>query len=135
MEQPKIGVFLSDCGKQLSEILDFNALTSFVKTVPNVTLIARASEFWRGKGLQAIIDAIKSGKINRVVVAESITKISDVNIVQAVEDAGLNPYLVEVIDLKDHCAWPHRATPKEATEKAKAMLLSTIGFRLRGESD
>ena len=126
MEQPKIGVFLSDCGKQLSEILDFNALTSFVKTVPNVTLIARGSEFWRGKGLQTILDYVKGGKINRVVVAESLTKISDVNIVQAVEDAGLNPYLVEVIDIKDHCAWPHRATPAEATEKAKAMLLAAI---------
>ena len=43
MEQPKIGVFLSDCGKQLSEILDFDALTSFVKTVPNVALIARGT--------------------------------------------------------------------------------------------
>jgi heterodisulfide reductase subunit A len=126
MEQPKIGVFLSDCGKQLSEILDFDALTSFVKTVPNVTLIARGSEFWRGKGLQAIIDSIKDKKINRVVVAESLTKISDVNIAQAVENAGLNSYLVEVIDLKDHCAWPHQTTPKEATEKAKAMLLAAI---------
>ncbi|HSQ53133.1 MAG TPA: hydrogenase iron-sulfur subunit [Acidobacteriota bacterium] len=126
MEQPKVGVFLSDCGKQLSEILDFDALTSFVKGVPNVALIARGSEFWRGKGLQTIVDAVKSGKINRVVVAESITKISDVNIAQAVEDAGLNTYLVEVLDIKDHCAWPHRNAPKEATEKAKAMLLSTI---------
>ncbi|MGW8289042.1 MAG: 4Fe-4S binding protein, partial [Candidatus Bathyarchaeia archaeon] len=126
MEQPKVGVFLSDCGKQLSEILDFDALTSFVKGVPNVALIARGSEFWRGKGLQTIVDAVKSGKINRVVVAESITKISDVNIAQAVEDAGLNSYLVEVLDIKDHCAWPHRNEPREATEKAKAMLLSAI---------
>ena len=126
MEQPKVGVFLSDCGKQLSEILDFDALTNFVKGVPNVALIARGSEFWRGKGLQTIVDAVKSGKINRVVVAESITKISDVNIAQAVENAGLNSYLVEVLDIKDHCAWPHRNAPKEATEKAKAMLLSAI---------
>ncbi len=126
MEQPKVGVFLSDCGKQLSDILDFNTLTDFVKTIPDVTLLAKGSEFWRGKGLESIKDAIKSGKINRVVVAESITKISDINIAQAVSDAGLNPYLVEIIDIKDHCAWPHRATPKEATEKAKAMLLSAI---------
>jgi heterodisulfide reductase subunit A2 len=126
MEQPKVGVFISDCGKQLSDILDFDALTSFVKTVSGVALIARGSEFWRGNGLQAIVDAIKNGKINRVVVAECITKVSDVNIAKAVQDAGLNSYLVEVIDIKDHCAWPHRATPKEATEKAKAMLLSAI---------
>jgi hypothetical protein len=57
MEQPKVGVFLSDCGKQLSEILDFDALTSFVKTVPNVALIASCSEFWRDKGLQSIVKA------------------------------------------------------------------------------
>jgi len=126
MEQSKVGVFISDCGKQLSDIIDFDELTSFVKTIPDIALIARGSEFWRGNGLQSIIDAIKNGKINRVVVAESITKISDVNITQAVQDAGLNPYLVEVIDIKDHCAWPHRASPKEATEKAKAMILSAI---------
>jgi heterodisulfide reductase subunit A len=126
MEEVKVGVFLSDCGKQLSEILNFDELTSYVKKVSSVALVARSSEFWRGPGLQAIVDAIKDGKINRVVVAESLPKLSEVKIVQAVEKAGLNPYLVTVIDLKDHCAWPHRDTPSEATEKAKAMLLAAI---------
>jgi heterodisulfide reductase subunit A len=126
MEEVKVGVFLSDCGKQLSEILDFDELTSYVKKVSSVALVARSSEFWRGTGLQAIVDAIKDGKINRIVVAESLPKLSEVKIVQAVEKAGLNPYLVTVIDLKDHCAWPHRDTPSEATEKAKAMLLAAI---------
>jgi heterodisulfide reductase subunit A len=126
MEEAKVGVFLSDWGKQLSEILDFDALTAYVKNVPGVALIARNSEFWRGKGLQYIVDAVKDGKVNRVVVAESLPKLSEVNIVEAVEKAGLNPYLVETLDLKDHCAWPHRETPVEATEKAKAMLLAAI---------
>jgi heterodisulfide reductase subunit A len=124
MDEVKVGVFLSDCGKQLSEILDFDALTSYVKNISGVVLVERNSEFWRGEGLQTIVDAVKDGKINRVVVAESLPKLSEVNIVQAVEEAGLNPYLVEVVDLKDHCAWPHRETPAEATEKAKAMLLA-----------
>ncbi len=126
MEQPKVGVFLSDCGKDLTEILDFDALTRFVKNVPNVSLIGRGSEFWRGKGLQTLLDAVKSEKINRVVVAETLPKLAEINIVEAVANVGLNPYLVEVIDIKDHCAWPHRETPKEATEKAKAMLLAAI---------
>jgi len=126
VDKVKVGVFLSDCGKQLSEILDFNALTDYAKKVSGVAFIGKSAEFWRGRGLQLIVDAIKDGKINRVVVTESLPKLSEVNIVQAVEEAGLNPYLVEVIDLKDHCAWPHRKTPKEATEKAKAMLLGAI---------
>ena len=126
MDEVKVGVFLSDCGNQLSKILDFNALTAYAKNVSGVVLIERNSEFWRGDGLQTIVDAVKGRKINRVVVAESLPKLSEVNIVQTVEKAGLNPYLVEVIDLKDHCAWPHRETPQEATEKAKAMLLAAI---------
>ena len=126
MNEAKVGVFLSDCGNQLSKILDFDALTDFVKEVSGVALIARSSEFWRGKGLQAILDAVKAGKIDRVVVAESLSKLGEVNIVQAVEEAGLNPYLVEVMNIKDHCAWPHRDTPLEATEKAKAMLHAAI---------
>ncbi|MCS7124589.1 MAG: hydrogenase iron-sulfur subunit [Candidatus Bathyarchaeota archaeon] len=126
MEEVKVGVFLSDCGGQIAKILDFEALTKFVKDVSGVVLVARGSEFWRGQGLQAIVDAVKSKKINRVVVAETIPKISEVAIAKAVEEAGLNPHLMEVVDLKNHCAWPHIDTPEEATEKAKAMLLAAI---------
>lgn len=126
MEEIKVGVFLSDCGNQLPKILDFEALVAYVKQVSGVSLVARASEFWRGRGLETLLDAIKNGKINRVVVAEGLPKLGEVNVAKAVEKAGLNSYLVEVIDLKDHCAWPHRDTPSEATEKAKAMLLAAI---------
>ncbi|MCS7114810.1 MAG: hydrogenase iron-sulfur subunit [Nitrososphaerota archaeon] len=126
MEEVKVGVFLSDHGGQLSKILDFDALANFVKNIQGVTLVARGSEFWRGQGLRTIVDAVKDKKINRVVVAEGIPKISEIAIAKAVEEAGLNPHLVEVLDLKDHCAWPHRDTPSEATEKAKAMLLAAI---------
>ncbi|MEM3580790.1 MAG: FAD-dependent oxidoreductase, partial [Candidatus Bathyarchaeia archaeon] len=126
MEEAKVGVFLSDCGGQIPKILDFEALTNFVKSVPGVALVARGSEFWRGQGLQTIVDAVKTKKINRVVVAETVPKISEVAISKAVERAGLNSHLVEVVDIKDHCAWPHRDMPKEATEKAKAMILAAI---------
>ncbi|MEM2798965.1 MAG: hydrogenase iron-sulfur subunit [Candidatus Bathyarchaeia archaeon] len=126
MEEIKVGVFLSDCGGQLSKILDFNAITSFVKSIPGVTFVAQANEFWRGDGLKIILEAIESRQVNRIVVAESIPKVSEVAIAKAVEEAGLNPHFVEVIDLKDHCAWPHRDSPLEATEKAKAMLLAAI---------
>ncbi|MEM0313278.1 MAG: FAD-dependent oxidoreductase, partial [Candidatus Bathyarchaeia archaeon] len=111
---------------QTSKVLDFEAIINFVKGIDVVTFVARDGEFWRGRGLQTIIEAVQSKKINRVVVAESIPKISEIAITKAVEEAGLNPHLVEVLDLKDHCAWPHRDAPLEATEKAKAMLLAAI---------
>ncbi len=126
MDNVKVGVFLSDGGKQLSEILDFDALTNYVKDISGVVFVARGSEFWREKELQTIVDSIKNKKINRVVVAETLPKLSEVKIAQAVENSGLNPYMMEFLDLKDHCALPHRKTPAEATEKAKAMLLAAV---------
>jgi len=126
LKEAKIGVFLSDCGGELAKILNFDAITSFVKQLSSVTLVVKGNEFWRGEGLKTITDAVKTQKINRIVVAETLPKLSEVSIVKAAEKAGLNPYLVEVIDLKDHCGWPHRDTPSEATEKAKAMLLAAI---------
>ncbi len=126
MAETKVGVFLSDSGKEISEILDFNAITNFVKTVSGVTLVARGSEFWQGEGLKAIVNAIRDNKVNRIVIAETLPKLSEVKIAQKVDEAGLNPYLMEYLDLKDHCAWPHRDKPSEATDKAKAMLLGAI---------
>jgi heterodisulfide reductase subunit A len=125
MDNPKVGVFLSN-GSQLSAILDFDAITAHVEKIPGAVLVAKASEFWRGEGLKTIADAVNGKKINRVVVAETLPKLSEVRIAKAIEKAGLNPYLVEVIDLKDHCAMPHRDAPGEATEKAKAMLTGAI---------
>ncbi|MFP3985083.1 MAG: hydrogenase iron-sulfur subunit [Candidatus Bathyarchaeia archaeon] len=126
MSEAKVGVFLADGGNELSEILDFEALINHVKKVSGVVFVARGSEFWHGKGLQAIVDAIKDGKIDRVVVAETLPKLSEIKIARAVENTGLNPYLMEFLDLKDHCAMPHRDIPSEATEKAKAMLRGAI---------
>ncbi|MEM3785678.1 MAG: hypothetical protein QW667_08085, partial [Candidatus Bathyarchaeia archaeon] len=57
MEEAKVGVFLSDCGGQIAKILDFEALTNFVKGIEGVTLVAKGSEFWRGQGLKTIVDA------------------------------------------------------------------------------
>ncbi|MEM4703685.1 MAG: hydrogenase iron-sulfur subunit [Candidatus Bathyarchaeia archaeon] len=125
MDDIKVGVFLSE-GGQLSEILNLKEISSFLEKNPNVKLVARTTEFWRGEGLKAIANAVKSKKINRVVVAESLPKLSEIKIAETVEKAGLNPHLVEVVDLKDHCAIPHRDTPAEATEKAKAMLAGAI---------
>lgn len=52
MEEAKIGVFLSDCGKQLAEILNFEEIADHLKGVPQVSLVAIGNEFWRGQGLK-----------------------------------------------------------------------------------
>jgi len=126
MTNVKVGVFLSECGGQLQETLNLESLVEFTKEIPDVVMVERNSEFWRGRGLKKIVDAVERGIINRVVVSEASPKLYGLKIIRAVEKAGLNPYLVEVIDLNGYCAIPHSDAPEEATEKAKAMLLAAI---------
>ncbi|RJS84191.1 FAD-dependent oxidoreductase, partial [Candidatus Bathyarchaeota archaeon] len=126
MENVRVGVFISECGGHLSKVLDINALMEYLRRVPGVSLVERGNEFWRGEGLRRISEAVAKGVINRVVVSESLPKMKGLNIIKTVEKAGLNPYQIEIIDLKGHCAIPHRRFPVEATEKAKAMLLAAI---------
>jgi len=126
MEEARVGVFLSDGGGYLSTILDLNAIKSYVEKLSNVVQVEMRSDFSWGEDLQIIIDAVKSGKINRVVATHNLLSLGDVKIVQAIEKAGLNPYLVTVLNLKDYCAWPHQDKPDEATEKAKAILLAAV---------
>ncbi|MFW6117247.1 MAG: 4Fe-4S binding protein, partial [Thermoproteota archaeon] len=126
MDEIKIGVFLSDDGELVSEILDFDALVEHLKKIPEVAFIAKSSAFRSSEGIKTIQESIRDRKINRVVAGVTLPKLSEVRIVQAAEKAGLNPYLVEVVDLKNHCALPHQKTPLEATEKAKAMLSAAV---------
>ena len=126
MEDVKIGVFLSNCNKQLLDILDFSALLKYVQSLPDVVVAAQNAEYVQEAGIQTIADAVKSKKLTHVVVSACDAITSMIRIRKALKDVGMNPYCVEVLNLREHCAWPHRTDPQGATEKAKAMLLAAV---------
>jgi heterodisulfide reductase subunit A len=126
MEDVKIGVFLSNCNKQLLDILDFSALLKYVQSIPDVVVAAQNAEYVQEAGIQTIADAVKSKKLTHVVVSACDAITSMIRIRKALKDVGMNPYCVEVLNLREHCAWPHRTDPQGATEKAKAMLLAAV---------
>ena len=126
VEDVKIGVFLSHCNKQLLEILDFPALVKYVQSLPDVVVAAQNEEYVQEAGIRTIVDATKSKKLTHVVVSACDAITSMIRIRKVLKDVGINPYCVEVLNLREHCAWPHRNDPRGATEKAKAMLLAAI---------
>lgn len=126
MEDVKIGVFLSHGNKQLLKILDFPALLKYVQTLPNVMIAAQNDEYVQQAGIQTIIKAAESKKLTHIVVSACDATTSMIRIRKALKEIGINPYCVEVLNLREHCAWPHRDDPRGATEKAKAMLLAAV---------
>jgi heterodisulfide reductase subunit A len=126
MEDVKIGVFLSHCNKQLLEILDFPELLKYIQSLPDVVVAAQNDEYVQDTGIQTIAAAVKSKKLTHVVVSACDAITSMIRLRKALKDVGMNPYCVEVLNLREHCALPHRNDPQGATEKAKAMLLAAV---------
>ncbi len=126
MSELKVGVFLSDYKGQVSQIIDFNELKEFLKGIGGVSLVEIGDNFCEGEEAERILKAFKEGGIDRAVVTASPVKIAEIKIANLLKGGGVNPYLVEVVDLRERCAWPHRRWPEKATEKAKAMLLAAI---------
>ncbi len=126
MEEPRIGVFLSDCNGEISSILNFKELLAYLKKIPGVVYVKQNNEFSEEPGLKIVRDAIKEQNLNRIVVSGDEPVTCMVRINRVLREAGLNPYLAEVITLREHCAKPHKNEPDKATQKARAMLLAAI---------
>jgi len=126
VEEIRVGVFLSDCNGQISEILNFKELISYAEKISGVVYVKQNNEFCYEAGLKIIKEAIREKKLNRVVVSADEPVTCMVRIGRAVQEAGLNPYLVEVITLREHCARPHHNEPEKAARKARAMLHAAV---------
>jgi heterodisulfide reductase subunit A len=100
---PKIGVFVCHCGINIAGVLDIEALKKYAETLPDVVFVRDSLFLCSDDGQRRLQDMIVKKKLNRVV-------------------AGLNPYLFEMVNIRDQCSWVHTDTPEAATEKAKDLI-------------
>ena len=117
----KIGVYVCHCGSNIAGAVDVTKVIEYAKGLPSVA-IARDYKFMCSDPGQDIIkNDIKEKGLNRVVVASCSPRLHEPTFRRAVASAGLNPYLFEMANIREQCAWVH--TDKEmATEKAKALV-------------
>jgi heterodisulfide reductase subunit A len=120
-EDLHIGVFVCDCGSNIAGVVDTEALREFAETLPDVVASVRNKYTCSDPGQQEIQRIIFEKKLNRVVVASCSPASYEPIFRQCIEGAGLNPYLLEMANLREHCSW---VTPdrEAATRKAKDIL-------------
>ncbi|TLM99974.1 CoB--CoM heterodisulfide reductase iron-sulfur subunit A family protein [bacterium] len=114
----RIGVFLCWCGSNIGGVVDIPRVAEAVKDFPGVAFVGENKYTCSEPGQVAMINAIKEHKIDRVVVASCSPRMHLPTFQKAAENAGLNPYVVEMANLREHCSWVHAAEPERATEKA-----------------
>src|SRR5512136_3398805 len=125
-EEPRVGVFVCFCGSNIGGTVDVKAVAEYAKTLPGVAYATSNLYTCAEDGLQNIKSAIKEHKLNRVVVASCTPRTHEPLFRGACVDAGVNPYLFELANIREHCSWVHMREPAKATEKAKDIVRMAV---------
>ena len=125
-EVPRVGVFLCDCGINIGGVVRVPEVLKYAKGLPNVAYVEENMYTCSAEGIGKIRKAIKEHNLNRVVVASCTPRTHEPLFRAACQDAGLNPYLFEFANIREHCSWVHMREPEKATEKAKRIVRMSI---------
>jgi heterodisulfide reductase subunit A len=118
-EELRIGVFVCHCGMNIAGTVDVPAVAEYAKTIPDVVYVKQNRYTCADPGQEEIRKAIKEHKLNRVVVAACSPRMHEPTFRKTVSEAGLNPYVFEMANIREFASWCHPNDPKEATAKAK----------------
>jgi len=118
----RIGVFICHCGTNIGGVLDISELTEYAKTLPNVVYSDANLYTCSEVGLSEIRNNIKDNNLNRVIVASCSPRTHEPLFRSTCQEAGLNPYLFEMVNIRDQDSWVHMKEPKKGTEKAKDLI-------------
>lgn len=121
-EEPRIGVFVCDCGSNIAGHLDCSDVAVFAKTLPHVVYAKENLYTCSESGIGEIKKAIKEQNLNRVVVASCSPRTHHPLFSSSCAEAGLNPYLFEMVNIRDQCSWVHMGKREQATQKAKELI-------------
>jgi heterodisulfide reductase subunit A len=125
-EEPRIGVFVCHCGINIGGVVNVPEVVEYAKKLPNV-VYAEANLYTCSQDTQKLIrEKIQQYKLNRVIVASCTPRTHEPLFRETVQEAGLNPYLFEMANIRDQCSWVHMHEPKAATEKAKDLVRSVV---------
>jgi len=122
VDEPRIGVFVCHCGINIAAYVNVPELVEYAKGLPNVVHAERNLFTCSEEGISAIKRGIKEYNLNRVLVASCTPRTHEPLFRAACEDAGLNKYLFEFVNIRDQCSWVHMREPERATEKAKDLI-------------
>lgn len=119
---PKIGVYVCHCGLNIAGVVDVKKVVEYAKALPDVAIAKHYTYVCSEPGQRMIQEDIREHGFDRIVIATCSPRMHEETFRKTIEQAGLNPYILEIVNLREHCSWPHSEEPEKATEKAKELV-------------
>ncbi len=122
----RIGVFVCECGTNIAGSVDVDKLVEDAKKMGNVVYTAKNRYMCSEPGQAEIKKAIEEEKLDRVIVAACSPRMHEPTFRQCVSAVGLNPYLVDMANIREQCSWVHMDDRETATKKAKDIIKAYV---------
>lgn len=120
-EPPRIGVFICHCGINIAGVIDVPRVVEFAKTLPFVEYSSNTMFACSQDNQEQVVKLIKDLRLNRIVISACSPRTHEPLFMETLAAAGLNKYLVEMANIRNHDSWVHANNPEEATRKAMDM--------------
>ncbi len=125
-EEPRIGVMICRCGFNIGGVVDVPAVVEYAKTLPGVVYAEDSLYSCSQDNLAKIVSVVDEHKLNRFVISSCTVQTHLPLFQQTMRRAGLNKYLFEFANIREHDSWVHRGDPEIATEKAKDLTAGAV---------
>ena len=125
-EEPRIGVFVCNCGINIGGVVDVPAVAEYAATLPNVVFTDQNLFTCSQDTQDKIKEVIKEKNLNRVVVASCSPRTHEQMFQETLQACGLNKYLFEMANIRNHNSWVHGNDPETATNKAKDLVRMAV---------
>jgi heterodisulfide reductase subunit A len=126
IDTPRVGVFVCHCGSNIAGVVDVERVVKFALELPDVVYASHQMFSCAGNTQQEIEETIKKEKINRVVVAACSPKTHESIFRGVMLRSGLNPYLLEMANIRNMDSWVHKQEKEAATQKANDMVWMAV---------
>jgi len=125
----RIGVFVCHCGINIAQNVDVKTLTEYASHLNGVVVAKEYKYMCSDVGATLIKDTIKEFKLDGVVIASCSPRMHEHTFRRVANDGGVNPYRVEISNIREQCSWAH-SDKQKATEKAEYLVRSAVSKAL-----
>ncbi len=127
---PRVGVFVCHCGINIGAYVDVPAVVEYARGLPGVVLAEDSLYTCSADAQRSLVERIREHGLNRVIVASCTPRTHEPLFKETLREAGLNPHLFEMANIRDQCSWVHMNAPEEATAKASDQVRMAVAKAL-----
>ncbi|WP_292464283.1 CoB-CoM heterodisulfide reductase HdrA2 [Methanolobus sp.] len=114
----RIGVYICHCGLNIAHTINVNSLQEKASGLDDVAVVRDIQFMCSDSGQDAIIEDIRENKLDRILVAACSPHLHEPTFKRVLAKAGLNPFMLEMANIREQCSWVHQEEPQMATQKA-----------------